>query len=78
MHFVYEFCVIINERITIITIIHYSANTVKHRGGNIMQLGFFSFSGTGNLVKVQGIMKKEGYIRILGDNVKETAERLQT
>ena len=51
--------------------------TVKHGGGNIMLRGCFSSSGTGNLVKVQGIMKKEDYISILEKNVKESAERLQ-
>ena len=34
-------------------------------------------SSTGNLVKVQGIMRKEDYIRIVGENVKESPEKLQ-
>ena len=42
-----------------------------------MLLGCFSSSGTGNLVKVQGIMRKEDYLRILHENVKESAENLQ-
>ena len=51
--------------------------TVKHGGGNIILWGCFSSRGTGNLVKVQGIMKKEDYIKILEKNMKESAERLQ-
>ena len=51
--------------------------TVKHGGGNIMLWGCLSSSGTGNLVVVQGIMRKEDYIRILDENVKESAEKLQ-
>ena len=33
--------------------------TVKHGGGNIVLWGCFSSNGTGNLAKVQEIMKKE-------------------
>ena len=50
--------------------------TVKHGGGNIMLWGCFSSQGTGNLVKVPGIMKKENYIQILDENLKESAEKL--
>ena len=39
-------------------------------------MGMLLSSGTGNL-KVQGIMKKEDYIRILDENVKESAKKLQ-
>ena len=33
--------------------------TVKHGGGSITLWGCFSASGTGNLLKVDGIMRKE-------------------
>ncbi|XP_037836851.1 calcium-dependent secretion activator 2 [Kryptolebias marmoratus] len=52
------------------TLLHYSyAFCASHIHGNRY--------GTGNLVKVQGRMKKEVYIRILDENVKESAEKLQ-
>ena len=54
-----------------------TVHTVKQGGGNVILWGCFSSSGTGNLVKVQGIMRKEDYIRILDENVKESAEKLQ-
>ena len=47
--------------------------TVKHGGGNIMLRGCFSASGPGNLVKVNGIMKKEQYLEILEGNMAQTA-----
>jgi len=50
--------------------------TVKHGGGSIMLWGCFSASGPGNLVKVDGIMKKEQYIKILEENIKQSAEKL--
>ena len=49
--------------------------TVK-RGGSIMLWGCFSASGTGNLVKVEGTMKKEGYVKILKENLRQSAAKL--
>ena len=39
--------------------------TVKHGGGSIMLWGCFASTGTGELSKVDGIMKKEDYLKIL-------------
>jgi hypothetical protein len=41
---------------------------VKHRGGSVMVWGCFSGCGTGNLVKINGIKKKEQYKQILQEN----------
>lgn len=41
------------------------APTVKHGGGSVMLWGCFSYDGVGDLVKIDGIMRKEDYHRIL-------------
>ena len=51
--------------------------TVKHGRASIMLWGCFSASGPGNLVKVDGIMKKEQYIKILEQNIKQSADKLR-
>ena len=50
--------------------------TVKHGGGSIMLWGCFSASGVGSLERVEGIMKKEDYKKILDDNLKKDAREL--
>ncbi|KAI4873138.1 hypothetical protein NFI96_031583 [Prochilodus magdalenae] len=50
--------------------------TVKHGGGNLMFWGCFSANGPGNLIAVNGTMKKEQYIKILNNNIRQSAEKL--
>ncbi|KAK3523864.1 hypothetical protein QTP70_010508 [Hemibagrus guttatus] len=56
--------------------------TVKHGGGNRMFWGCFSAGGPGNLITVNGTMKKEQYIKILNNNnnnnnnIRQSAEKL--
>ena len=42
--------------------------TIKHGGGSVMVWGCFSSAGVGDLVKIEGIMKKEQYKTILENN----------
>lgn len=50
--------------------------TVKHGGGSLQLWGCFSFGGTGDLVRIQGIMWKERYLQILEDNAIPSGLRL--
>lgn len=50
--------------------------TVKHGGGSVMVWGCFSAAGVGNLVFIEGIMNKEGYLKILQDNLLQSAEKM--
>ena len=42
--------------------------TIKHGGGSVMVWGCFSSAGVGDLVKIEGIMKKKQYKTILENN----------
>ena len=44
------------------------AQTVKHVDGSVMVRGCFSSSGTGDLTRIHGILKMEGYRDILKNN----------
>ena len=50
--------------------------TVKHGRGSIMLWGCFSAAGTGNLVRVEGVMKKEQYNKNLKENLKQSAVKV--
>jgi len=51
--------------------------TVKYGGGSVMVWGCMSTSGVGNLVRVEGIMYKEQYEKILNENIKQSAKKLK-
>lgn len=50
--------------------------TVKHGGGNLMLWGCFLANGPGNLITVNSTMKKEQYMKILNNNIRQSAEKL--
>ncbi len=50
--------------------------TVKHGDGGVMVWGCFSASGVGNLVFIEGTLNKEGYVKILQDNVLQSPEKM--
>lgn len=51
--------------------------TVKHGGGSLMFWGCVSYSGTGNLVKIDGKMNATCYQKILEDNLHSSAQKLR-
>lgn len=51
-------------------------STVKHGGGSIMVWGCFGNGQTGDLKKVEGILKKEGYHQILVKHAIPSGKRL--
>lgn len=50
--------------------------TVKHGGGSAMVWGCFAGEKVGDLVKIEGILKKEGYHRILQKHAIPSGKRL--
>lgn len=52
------------------------APTVKHGGGSVLVWGCFSLAGMGDLIKIDGIMRKENYREILENHVLPSGLRL--
>lgn len=50
--------------------------TVKHGGGSVMVWGCFAGDKVGDLVRINGTLKKEGYHRILINNAVPSGKRL--
>ena len=50
--------------------------TMKHRGGSIMLWGCFAAGGTGALLKVEDIMRKENDVDILMQHLKTSLTKL--
>lgn len=53
-----------------------TVSIVKHSVGSVMLWGCIIASGTGNLVKAEGIVITEGYVKILKDNLKLSSAKL--
>lgn len=50
--------------------------TVEHGGGSVMVWGCMAANGVGNLVFIENIMDRYGYLNILKNNLKESARKL--
>lgn len=50
--------------------------TVKHGGGCVLVWGCMAYSGVGNLVFIDNIMDAKQYLKILQDNLIDSAEKL--
>ncbi|EFN62869.1 Transposable element Tc1 transposase, partial [Camponotus floridanus] len=59
----------IYSRISWQTRIGFIQKTVKYEGGNIMVWGCFTWSGIGNLTRIESIMMAEKYIDVLCENL---------
>jgi hypothetical protein len=51
--------------------------TIKHGGGSIMLLGCFAAGGTGELHKIDGIMRMGNYLDILKQHLKTSVRMLK-
>lgn len=54
---------------------HHVKQTVKHGGGSLMVWGCFTWWHLGPLVRIEGIMNKEGYLNILQTNLPDFVDR---
>ena len=52
------------------------APTVKHGGGSVMVWGCFAGNEVGDLIQVEGILNKEGYLNILKKHAVPSGKRL--
>lgn len=50
--------------------------TVEHGGGGIMVWGYMAANGVGNLVFIESTMDQIGYLNILKQNLRQSAEKL--
>lgn len=50
--------------------------TVKQGRSSVLVWGCFSFAGTGDLCRIEGIMRKENYLKILQENILPSGLRL--
>jgi len=50
--------------------------TIKHGGGSVMVWGCFAGAKVGDLKKIEGILRKEGYLDILQNNAIPSAHRI--
>lgn len=50
--------------------------TVKHGGGSLLVWGCFSWRGVGNIVKIDGKMTGESYVKILEENLKPSLRKM--
>lgn len=50
--------------------------TVKHGGGHVMVWGCISSKGVGNLVFIDEIMNQHSYLKILKENLRQSADKM--